>query len=66
NGFSLRWTKTHPKSFSGSYYAERLGGYSSTVEHLVLQGLRVVGRADRIVSPDLRDRMAVLATLTDH
>jgi hypothetical protein len=61
-GFRVRWTQTHAKSFSARYYAERLGGYSSSVERLALGGLRTVGWTDRIVSPDFHDRMAVLAT----
>jgi 2-polyprenyl-3-methyl-5-hydroxy-6-metoxy-1,4-benzoquinol methylase len=64
-GFRVRWTKTHAKSFSARYYAERLGGYSSKIEQIALGGLRAVGQLDRLVSPDFHDRMAVLATRAD-
>jgi SAM-dependent methyltransferase len=62
HGFRVRWTKTHAKSFSARYYAERLGGYSSMLERLALGTLDTIRRSDRMVSPDFHDRMAVLAT----
>ena len=66
HGFRVRWAKTHAKSFSARYYAERLGGYSPAAERLALRGLRTIGVSDRIVSPNFHDRMAVLATLLDR
>ncbi|TML81718.1 MAG: class I SAM-dependent methyltransferase [Actinobacteria bacterium] len=65
HGFRIRWIKTHAKSFSARYYAERLGGYSSSIERVALRGLRTFGKLDRLVSPDFHDRMAVLATRVD-
>lgn len=52
---------THPKMFTAGYYADRLGGYSTTVGRLAGAGLRRAGLADRPVAPDLRDRMQVVA-----
>ena len=65
HGLRIRWIKTHAKSFSARYYAERLGGYSSSIERVALRGLRTFGKLDRLVSPDFHDRMAVLATRVD-
>jgi len=65
HGFRVTWMKTHAKSFSARYYAERLGGYSSSGERAALGGLRTIRRLDRIVSPDFHDRIAVLATRVD-
>jgi hypothetical protein len=54
---------THPKVFSARYYAERLGGYSRWLESAAEGIVRAVGRADGLVAPDFRDRMAVIATM---
>lgn len=59
-GFEVRSVRTHAKAFSARYYAERLGGYSRAIERAAA---RVVARgmASRLVAPDFRDRMAVIA-----
>jgi len=62
-GFSVRSLGTDPKVFTTRYYAERLGGYSPRAQRLggaLVDGLHV-GR--RLIGPDFRDRMAVLATV---
>ena len=60
--FSVRSIRTHPKVFSARYYAERLGGYTGTLERLAVGAVAKMGQADRLVAPDFRDRMAVIAT----
>jgi 2-polyprenyl-3-methyl-5-hydroxy-6-metoxy-1,4-benzoquinol methylase len=52
---------THPKVFTAAYYAERLGGYSPALARFSVGTTRTLGFADRLVAPDFRDRMQVLA-----
>ena len=52
---------THPKAFTARYYAERLTAFSPPLGRAGMrpaEGLRI---ADRVVAPDLRDRLAVIA-----
>ncbi|MGI9082321.1 MAG: hypothetical protein ACR2FZ_08585, partial [Thermoleophilaceae bacterium] len=61
HGFTVEWMGTAPKAFTVRYYLERLAGYSEPVATgavAVAERLRV---ADRLVWPDFRDRMAVVA-----
>ena len=60
-GFDVRSARTHAKAFSARYYAERLGGYSPALEQATLKALDALRAADRLVAPNLRDRLAVLA-----
>ena len=62
HGYNVLMTRTHAKVFSARYYGERLAGYSSTVERAVQFGLRLVRQSDRLVAPNFRDRMLVIAT----
>jgi predicted TPR repeat methyltransferase len=64
HGFSVRSMTTHPKAFSVRYYAERLGGYSAAVERLAVGAVARLGLSERLVAPDFRDRVAVVATVT--
>jgi SAM-dependent methyltransferase len=58
-GFEVVETSTHPKTFSVDYYAGRLVGYSGAVGKVART---LVGpRGSRLVTPDFRDRVAVLA-----
>jgi SAM-dependent methyltransferase len=61
NGFAVEWEGTSPKGFSLRYYLGRLHGYSPPVAELAVRAAELVGVADRLVWPDFRDRMAVLA-----
>jgi SAM-dependent methyltransferase len=60
-GFSVIGIRSHPKVFSLLYYAERLGGYSGTVGELAVRCVDRPRWRDRLVAPDFRDRMQVLA-----
>jgi SAM-dependent methyltransferase len=61
-GFRVRAVRTHAKAFSVRYYLERIGGYSPAVSRALVAGAVKVNRADRLVAPDFRDRVAVIAT----
>ena len=61
HGFDVVSVRSHAKVFSARYYAERLGGYSPALEKAAVGVVTKVGQADRLVAPDFRDRMAVIA-----
>ncbi len=61
NGFALEWVGTAPKGFTVRYYLTRLEGYSSAVAGLAVRVAQALGVADRLVWPDFRDRMLVVA-----
>jgi SAM-dependent methyltransferase len=61
HGFYVLWQGTHPKVFTARYYAERLGGYHRALERATVGAMTRAGLADRLVAPDFRDRLAVLA-----
>jgi hypothetical protein len=52
---------TAPKAFTVRYYLERLEGYSPRVAAAAVSAARAADAADRLVWPDFRDRMAVVA-----
>jgi SAM-dependent methyltransferase len=54
-------TSSHPKTFSLEYYAGRFGGYSKTLGALTRGATRLLGAKDRLVTPDFRDRIAMIA-----
>ena len=61
HGFAVEWIGTAPKAFTVRYYLERLEGYSPAVARLAVAVAEGLGLADRLVWPDFRDRMAVVA-----
>ncbi|HVT22311.1 MAG TPA: class I SAM-dependent methyltransferase [Mycobacteriales bacterium] len=61
HGLRVAHVSSHPKVFTATYYAQRLGGYSdrlATAAVSVTQRLRL---DRRLVAPDLHDRMQVVA-----
>lgn len=60
-GFGVEWVGTAPKGFTVRYYLERLGGYSRRLAAAAVRGAELLGLADRLVFPDFRDRMLVVA-----
>jgi SAM-dependent methyltransferase len=60
-GFEVLEVSTHPKTFSLDYYAGRLTGYSSILGRVGRGAVKVFGGPQRLVTPDFRDRVAVLA-----
>ena len=61
HGYEVLMMRTHAKVFSARYYAERLAGYSALLERVAQGSLRAVRQSDRLVAPDFRDRMLVVA-----
>lgn len=65
NGFEVVSVRTHAKVFSARYYAERLGGYSTALGNGVVSLAERLRLDGRMVAPDFRDRMAVIARRRD-
>lgn len=61
HGYTVEWMGTAPKAFTLRYYCERLEGYSPPVAWAAVAVVQRLGLADRLVWPDFRDRMAVVA-----
>lgn len=61
HGYALEWMATAPKAFTVRYYAERLEGYSASLAAAAAGVTERLGVADRLVWPDFRDRMALVA-----
>ena len=62
SGFEAVELATAPKAFSAGYYVDRLAGYSRAPARALRRLAGALGVAERIVAPDFRDRMLVLAT----
>jgi SAM-dependent methyltransferase len=60
-GLRVEHVGTHAKVFTARYYAERLAGYSTALGRVAVGATERVGVADRMVAPDFRDRMVVIA-----
>jgi SAM-dependent methyltransferase len=61
SGYSVEWVGTAPKAFSMRYYLGRLEGYSPRLSSAAVAAAERIGVADRLVCPDFRDRMGVVA-----
>jgi SAM-dependent methyltransferase len=61
HGYAVEWVGTAPKAFTVRYYLERLEGYSRPVAASSVRIAERAGLAERLVWPDFRDRMAVVA-----
>ena len=61
HGSQPLWTGTAPKTFSVRYYLWRIGGYSPALSRGLIAAASAVSLADRMWTPDFRDRMAVVA-----
>jgi SAM-dependent methyltransferase len=61
-GYSLLSVETAPKTFSVGYYLERLGGYRRSVASTLVRTAEATRLANRLWTPDFRDRMLVIAT----
>ena len=60
-GFDVLEITTAPKTFSVRYYLWRLSGYSQPLAKGLTRGFELARIADRLWTPDFRDRMAVVA-----
>ncbi len=61
NGFAVESLGTAPKGFTLRYYLQRLEGYSPRVASAPVRVAELLGVADRLIFPDFRDRMLVVA-----
>lgn len=61
HGYEPLWIGTAPKTFSVEYYLWRISGYSERLSDLLLRAARAAGVAERLWTPDFRDRMGVIA-----
>lgn len=61
HGLKVRSIRTHPKVFTSTYYADRLAGYSTGAARTVNRVLSRTGQNQRLIAPDFRDRMQVIA-----
>jgi SAM-dependent methyltransferase len=61
HGYELLEVTTQPKTFTVRYYLSRLGGYRPAVARGVVRAAATVRVADRLWTPDFRDRMLVIA-----
>jgi SAM-dependent methyltransferase len=61
HGFEVIALGTAPKTFSVAYYLSRVGGYSPRLARALVAAARAAGVADRLWTPDFRDRMYVVA-----
>lgn len=61
-GYQVLEIGTQPKALTVAYYLGRLGGYSPRLGRGLVRAASGLGLADRMVAPDLGDRMLVIAT----
>ena len=64
HGFEVIAIGTSPKTFSVEYYLNRLGGYWPPLARALVRAARAAGLAQRLWTPDFRDRMYVVARLS--
>jgi hypothetical protein len=65
HGFRPLYVGTDPKSFTVRYYLDKGGGYLPGLSRALVSGAERFGVADRIWTPDFRDRMLVIARVED-
>jgi SAM-dependent methyltransferase len=61
HGYTVEWMGTAPKAFTVHYYLERLEGYSQPAAAAAVALAERARLSKRLVWPDFRDRMAVVA-----
>jgi SAM-dependent methyltransferase len=61
HSYVVEWMGSAPKAFTVRYYLERLEGYTKPLAGAAVATAERAGLAERIVWPNLRDRMAVVA-----
>ncbi len=65
-GYRPLLIRTSPKAFTVGYYLRRVSGYSPRLGRLLVGGAETAGVADRVWTPDFRDRMLVVARTSDR
>jgi SAM-dependent methyltransferase len=61
DGYEPLYVATDPKSFTVRYYLDKGGGYLPAVSRGLIAGAERLGIAERMWTPDFRDRMLVIA-----
>ena len=61
HGLQLTHVSSHPKVFTASYYAHRLGGYSPGLARTVVRTSERLHLDQKLMAPDFHDRMEVIA-----
>jgi SAM-dependent methyltransferase len=61
HGFEVLEMRSSPKTFSVAYYLSRLGGYWPPLGRALVAAGRALRVADRLWTPDFRDRVEVIA-----
>ncbi|HVT20075.1 MAG TPA: class I SAM-dependent methyltransferase [Mycobacteriales bacterium] len=61
HGMEMTYVASHPKVFTATYYAERLGGYSAALARTAVGVARTLRFDGKLVAPDFHDRMQVVA-----
>lgn len=60
-GFDVIATRRHAKAFTVRYYTERFAGYHPSLAARVTRLAELARVADRMIAPNFRDRLAVVA-----
>jgi SAM-dependent methyltransferase len=63
HGFEPLYVATDPKSFTVGYYLDKGGGYLPGLSRALVSGAQRLGAAERMWTPDFRDRMLLIARL---
>ena len=61
HGYEPLYAATDPKSFTVRYYLDKGGGYLPGVSKAMIAAAEQLGLAERMWTPDFRDRMVVIA-----
>ena len=61
HGYRPLYVATDPKAFTIRYYLEKGGGYLPGVSRALVQAAERLGVADRMWTPDFRDRLILIA-----
>lgn len=65
HGFAPLFVATDPKSFTVGYYLDKGSGYLPAVSRGLVAGAERLGLAERMWTPDFRDRMLLIAGRRD-
>jgi SAM-dependent methyltransferase len=60
-GYEPLYVATDPKAFTVRYYLDKIGGYSPPLSRALVGAASRAGVAERMWTPDFRDRMIVIA-----
>jgi hypothetical protein len=64
HGLRMTHVGSHPKVFTATYYAQRLGGYSPGLARTVVRTSQRLHLDQKLMAPDFHDRMEVVAVKT--